>query len=277
MKLPARVALGTMHGKAAAIAPAFARLGITVVVPEGLDTDRFGTFTAEVPRAGTMEEAARAKALAAIAATGCAVGIASEGAYGPHPVIPFLAFGGELILWHDAATGHEIVERLTDASPVYDHAEGAQISNFERFLGRIRFPETAVIVAPAGQREAPVAKGITDKAALAQAIALARSANGQAFVQTDMRAHMNPQRMEVIARLAQKLADRLACPCPDCGALGWGMLRPERGMPCADCGAPTQGVRSEIHGCTLCGAEICLARPDGLTAADPGSCAFCNP
>ncbi|NHB77752.1 hypothetical protein [Rhodobacter calidifons] len=63
MSLPGRVALGTMHGKAAAIAPPLARLGIAVVVPEGLDTDRFGTFTGEVPRAGGMVEAARAKAL----------------------------------------------------------------------------------------------------------------------------------------------------------------------------------------------------------------------
>jgi len=50
MSLPERVALGTMHGKAAAIAPPLARLGIALVVPEGLDTNRFGTFTGEVPR-----------------------------------------------------------------------------------------------------------------------------------------------------------------------------------------------------------------------------------
>ena len=42
--LPSRVALGTMHGKAVVIAPPLSALGIGVVVPEGLDTDRFGTF-----------------------------------------------------------------------------------------------------------------------------------------------------------------------------------------------------------------------------------------
>jgi len=79
MTLPDRAALGTMHGKAAAIVPPLARLGITLVVPKRLDTDRFGTFTAEVPRKGTMDDAARTKARAAIAATGLPVGIASEG------------------------------------------------------------------------------------------------------------------------------------------------------------------------------------------------------
>ena len=53
MSLPERVALGTMHGKAAAIAPPLARLGIALVVPEGLDTNRFGTFTGETPRHGS--------------------------------------------------------------------------------------------------------------------------------------------------------------------------------------------------------------------------------
>ena len=51
-----------MHDKAAAIAPPPARLGLAVAAPEGLDTDRFGTFTGAVPRAGNMVESARAKA-----------------------------------------------------------------------------------------------------------------------------------------------------------------------------------------------------------------------
>ena len=79
MTLPARVALGTMHGKEAALAPPLAALGIGLVTP-AMDTDRFGTFTAETPRAGSMEEAARAKAQAAMAATGRDFGIGSEGA-----------------------------------------------------------------------------------------------------------------------------------------------------------------------------------------------------
>lgn len=79
MTLPTRAALGTMHGKEAALAPPLSVLGITLIRPE-IDTDRFGTFTAEMPRSGTMADAARAKAKAAIAATGLSVGLASEGA-----------------------------------------------------------------------------------------------------------------------------------------------------------------------------------------------------
>lgn len=276
MTLPDRVALGTMHGKAAAIAPPLARLGIAVEVPAGLDTDRFGTFTGEVPRAGTMVEAARAKAKTAIAASGLRVGLASEGAYGPHPVVPFLARGLELLLWHDSGTGQEIVETLTDDTPAYDQAEVTAPADCDAFLARIGFPATAVVVAPAADPARPVAKGIRDRTALDAALQLVW-ATGPARITTDMRAHMNPRRMATIARLAARFAERLGQTCPACGAPGWGRLRQVPGLPCACCGGPSLLAQGEVHGCTACGAERLVGRDDGQTAADPGHCPECNP
>ena len=276
MSLPGRVALGTMHGKAAAIAPPLARLGITVVVPEGLDTDRFGTFTGEVPRAGSMVEAARAKAEAAIAATGLPVGLASEGAYGPHPVVPFLARGLELLLWRDSRTGQEIVETLVDEAPVYDHADVAGPGECAAFLDRIGFPSAAVILAPAAEAHRPLAKGIRDRLALDAALRAAW-VTGPVRIATDMRAHMNPRRMDMIAQLAARFADRFGRRCPACGAPGWGRIRSEPGLPCDGCGGPSILVRGEVHGCTVCGVERFVPRPDGLITADPACCPVCNP
>ena len=274
-RLPERVALGTMHGKEAAIAPALAPLGIALVVPGGLDTDRFGTFTGEIARAGGMIEAARAKARAAIAATGLGTGLASEGAYGPDPALPFVARGVEVMLWHDATTGHEVIERLIDDAPCFDRAEVRDMAGAEAFLARIGFPATAVIVARAGAPGGPVAKGLRDPGRLRAAIAAAGP--GPALLETDMRAHMNPRRMGMIATLAQRLAARLGQTCGTCGAPGWGLIGTEAGLPCADCGAPTALVAETIHGCTACGARTRTPRPDGRRHADPAVCAFCNP
>jgi len=268
MTLPARAALGTMHGKEAAIAPPLSTLGITLTVAP-IDTDRFGTFTAETPRAGSMEDAARAKAIAAIEATGLPVGIASEGAYGPHPYLPFAPLGQELILWRDARTGQEIIERSRDTRPLYDQTEAATPAEADAFLARVNFPTTAVIVAP-GPKAAPIAKGIRDRAALAEAM----RATPRAFLQTDMRAHMNPRRMEVIAALATRLALRLSAACPACDAPGWGLLRSDPGLPCSDCGTPTRLPVLDIHGCTACGHETAQQRQG---AADPAHCPYCNP
>ena len=276
--LPPRVALGTMHGKAAVIAPPFSALGVMIEVPEGLDTDRFGTFSGEVARVGTMEQAARAKARAAIDQTGLRVGLASEGAYGPHPVVPFLAIGQEMLLWHEADTGREIVEMLRDDRPTYDQALVASVEEARSFLARIAFPLVAVVVATEGASR-PVAKGLTDPRVVEEAVAeaIARSESGRARLVTDMRAHLNPRRMDVIGDLARRLAARLACPCPACGAPGWGRLRLEAGLPCGDCGTATGLIRDEILGCTACGAEAAQSFPGAADWADPGHCPICNP
>jgi len=268
MTLLRRAALGTMHGKEAAIAPPLATLGIALTVAP-IDTDRFGTFTAETPRTGSMEDAARAKALAAIEATGLPVGIASEGAYGPHPYLPFTPLGQELILWHDARTGQEIIERQIDPRPLYDQTEAATLEDAEPFLTRIRFPQTAVIVAPTASA-APLAKGVRDRDTLQTVM----RGLPRAFLQSDMRAHMNARRMEVIAALATRLAVRLSAPCPRCAAPGWGLLRSDPGLPCSDCGTSTGLTAQDIHGCTACRHEIAQPRTG---TADPAYCPICNP
>lgn len=265
-----------MHGKAAAIAPPLAALGIAVIVPEGLDTDAFGTFTGERPRVGTMLDAARAKARGAILATGLPVGLASEGAYGPHPAVPFLAQGRELLLWLDSRTGQEIVELLTDPAPRYDQVEVATPAEAREFLARIGFPDTAVVVARASDRNGPIAKGLRDRDELLRILAAATS-DGPAVLQTDMRAHLNPRRMIMIGRLAEQLAARLARSCPHCGAPGWGFLRHGPAMPCAWCNGPTLSPGGEVHGCTACCEESLVPRQDGRIEADPGSCPLCNP
>jgi hypothetical protein len=93
-----RIALATMHGKDSAIAPPLRlRVGADLVVPVGLDTDALGTFTGEIERKGTMREVAIAKARLGMVATGLQLGLASEGSYGPHSSVPFMAAGVELL------------------------------------------------------------------------------------------------------------------------------------------------------------------------------------
>jgi len=74
--------VGTKHGKHRQIAPAFsAVLGATVTAAAGVDTDRFGTFTGEVPRTLSPRDTAVAKARLAVAVSDIPYGLASEGSY----------------------------------------------------------------------------------------------------------------------------------------------------------------------------------------------------
>jgi hypothetical protein len=81
-----------MHGKEQAIAPVLKEsLDLYIEVPPEFNSDRFGTFTRDIPRAGSQLESARNKALAAMEVTGSDLGLASEGAFGPHPAMPWVA------------------------------------------------------------------------------------------------------------------------------------------------------------------------------------------
>lgn len=278
MALPRQVAMATMHGKEQVLKPPLAAIGIELILPLSLNTDQFGTFTRERPRAGSMLEAARAKAEAAMQETELQAAIASEGAYGPHPTIPFLAAGRELILFVDREQGYEIAEMAIDDRPTFGHCQAASIADPRAFLERIAYPGQGVIVAPVGRLAEPVAKGIRDDRELENAISAAvrLSTQGMAHLETDMRAFMNPRRMEVIGALGAQLASRLATPCPTCHHLGWGKVRTEYGLPCSLCGSPTSLPRRDVYGCVSCDAEEKQELSRGALA-DPTYCPLCNP
>ncbi len=275
--------LATMHGKDEAIAPPFReRLEMTVVVPEGLDTDAFGTFTGDVERPGNMLETARMKANAGLDATGAEIGIASEGAYGPDAAMPFFASGSELIVLIDRTRDIEVAEMLTTPRTNFASVKLSPGALKPAFLERVGFPEHALVAQPNEPKDGepePPRKGIRGKAELIAAIdAMAdASADGKALVQADMRAHRNPTRMHAIAEVAGRLASRLQRHCPDCRTPGVGLVSTRPGLPCSLCTGPTRMMLEEVHGCVKCDYTQSIRRSDGLRYADPVNCDFCNP
>ncbi|MEE4162326.1 MAG: DUF6671 family protein [Woeseiaceae bacterium] len=277
--------LATMHGKEAAVAPPFCELlDVAVRVPDGINTDALGTFTGEIQRPGDMLETARLKAKAGIELTGAALALASEGAYGPHPWLPSLATGVELLLWVDTAIGIEVCEQVPVRQTAYGTLTIRPGDSLDAFLERVDFPRHALAVMPGtpapGTTLLP-AKGLRERAALERAIrtAAAGSEDGQAVVQTDMRAHVNPTRMESIAALARRLATRLISHCEVCDAPGFGIVGQQSGLPCAVCDTPTALAKADIHGCARCDHRTTLprARGDRQGTADPRYCDNCNP
>ncbi len=208
-------------------------------------------------------------------ATGLEIGIASEGSFGPHPALPFVAAGTELLAFVDAGIGLELVVERRSERTNFAHAPARSIDDLTEFLPRTRFPGHALLVRP-NAGDGPIAKGLADEAALARAVeAAARaSTDGLAFVETDMRAHLNPTRMREIRRLGVALARRLRSACPACGAPGWGRVGARAGLPCADCGTPTYAIAADVLGCAACGERREIRRGG---RADPGSCPECNP
>lgn len=274
-------ALATKHHKEQVIGPVLqTTVGLTVFVPDDLDTDCLGTFSGEVERRGTPNEVALRKARLGMAATGLALGLASEGSFGPHPQIPFVAVDHELLAFVDDEIGIEVVEQILSPQTNFAHQAAKTVEDLTEFLTRVDFPSHALIVRPhSGWQPGLLFKGITTVDELRVAVQRCADASGDrlAHVETDMRAHCNPTRQQVLRELALRLGRRLAARCPQCGAPGWGMVDVVRGLPCEWCGGETDLVLREIQGCARCHHRESAPRSDGRHVAAPDYCTWCNP
>lgn len=273
----AAAVLATRHDKLPLIAPAFDLLGLTIEV-EAVDTDSLGTFTGEVERTANQWNTAVAKARLGMQATGATIGIASEGAIGPSPSMPYVISATELIVLVDDELGIVVGETEVLFDIVVGSFDAAPGEPLDDHLRRAEFPEHGLIVMPSVGARSPIHKGIHDRDELDRAIADCAevSTDGRARVMTDLRAHHCPSRRPIIAAAASRLAARLAACCPACATPGWGIVRANRGAPCSACGDEVDIVTGYVEGCQRCPAELALPLP-GRATADPARCPSCNP
>jgi hypothetical protein len=221
-------------------------------------------------------------------ALGLDLGLASEGAFGPHPVVPFLPIGREWLTFVDRRHQLTISEYAISRRTNYSSFKAASPEAALGWLKEVGFPSHAVMVGspsrvPPTSSVPPsvdwLAKAVHSREELARwmAIAAQRSEHGMAWLETDMRAHCNPTRMASIRRLAFQLVRRITASCPACAAPGWGLVRTIGGLPCSRCGSATELLAFEEFGCIRCTYTELHPRQDQLLAADPGHCPYCNP
>ncbi|MGB3294747.1 MAG: DUF6671 family protein [Phormidesmis sp.] len=274
--------IATMHRKEQAIAPLIeSALAVKTLVPPNFNTDSFGTFTREIQRPADQLATARLKAAAALKLTGETLAIASEGSFGPHPQIPFVACGRELVVLCDYQHQLEIVGEVLSTETNYQgqtvHSPQAALA----FAHSIGFPEHGVVVMRAShpQPTESVAKGITAEADLVRAVtvALEQSPERKAHVETDMRALYNPTRMAAITQATQALIEKAQSPCPHCHYPGFWVVQHRPGLPCRLCQAPTLLPLSALSRCQHCQFQQEQPFPDSVQFADPARCFYCNP
>ena len=273
----ASFALLTKHGKDRAIAPRLAdALGATVTVTDAFDTDTLGTFTREIPRFGNQLEAARKKAELAIELTGRPLGLGSEGSFTPGP-FGLGSFNLEVVTLVDRERNLVITGAIRQPG----HHTAGTFESWEalaEFATKAKFPSHALVLRPDDETHPHIRKGLADQDALRAAYdecrALAKA--GAVFAESDLRAHLNPTRMENIGAACDDLIARLMRACPACAAPGFGLAKLETGLPCSWCGEPTNDWKAEEFRCVACTHIESRPRTD-LLKADPGLCPHCNP
>jgi hypothetical protein len=273
------IVLTTHHGKDRALSRVFAAgLGARLQLCDQ-DTDQLGTFSGDIPRLVDAAATCRTKALLGMQATGLRLGLASEASFGPHPAMPMLPVGQELLLFLDQERDLCVLEQRLEWRTNYSHTLLEPGASPEIWLRQVGFPTHGVIARPAEPQPGLLFKGLQRSADLAEVLERCRRADpqGRVWLETDMRANCNPTRMRSIRRLGIALVRRLRTPCPECGSPGWGLLDTKPGLPCSDCGTATELTLCEIWGCEQCGARREQPRGDARLQADPGQCPWCNP
>jgi hypothetical protein len=273
-----RIVLLTQHGKEGVIGSVLGpALGCRVERVGGYDTDRLGTFTRDIPRAGTQIEAARRKARIGMSLSGSPLGLASEGSFGPDPFTGLFPWNREILVFVDDLLGIEVVG-VAQGKAMSSHRVAEDWAAVEAFARNVDFPGHQLVLRPEGQDDPRIHKGIADWPALEAAYTWAarKSASGRVFLEVDSRAHANPTRMDNIRLAAEDLTKKLLSPCPACGLPGFWIVEYIAGLPCGDCGAPTRGIRAEVHGCVKCPHRLTRERTEPVYA-DPGHCDYCNP
>jgi hypothetical protein len=274
--------LATMHGKESVIAPILLEtLQLQIKVPHPFNTDTFGTFTRDVPRPGDQLQTARAKANAILEQFGGAIAIASEGAFGPHPLLPLLPSDREIVLFIDQRYNLEVVGEALSTQTNFNHCTVETLEQALEFADKIGFPQHGLIAMTHTEtkKTAEIIKDITSETRLEQAIfeLKGRSSRGTVHLETDMRAMHNPMRMQVIAEATQNLVQNLLHRCPACQWPNFTIAERKAGLPCGWCGAPTDLIRSVIYHCQHCSFRQESFFLNGQETADPGQCQFCNP
>lgn len=273
--------VATLHGKEQVIGPALMKalrmMGFTAI--DGVDTDRFGAFSGEVIRTVGPMDACRAKAKHGAEVSGLDLIIASEGSFGPYPPAPFVPCDEEILVLYDARDDSFFEHRNVSLRTVYGGEQCTGLGQVSSFAERMKFPVHGLVVR-ANETWAPgdvLKKGIKEYDEL---MAFAHSLidqHGSCWVETDMRAMMNPTRMEVIAETAERFALELATPCPRCRECWFRITEALPGLPCGSCGWPTESVRAYRRSCRSCGHTTDAPRPDGKHHEEPGHCGNCNP
>ncbi len=273
-----KVFFATKHSKETVLKPILAKLGLECIRLD-VDTDRFGTFSGEVERVGNVRETLRLKIDAAAKLNPAArFFLASEGSFGPHPLIGFIPSDHEALLFIDRKLKTEIYVEEISTETNFSEVEFGPRDDLDAFLKQIGFPEHGLIVKPKGNTSV-VFKNLQNIHSVGQAIidSFLASPEAKVILSTDMRANFNPTRMKVIEKAGVKLIEALASLCPACETPGFSISKGIPGLPCEECGLPTRVTKDVIWSCVKCSYTVQKSRPDDLRKISGSNCEFCNP
>ncbi len=233
-------------------------------------TDQFGTFSGTVKRQGTAIENARKKIELGQSADFDGLILASEGSFGPDPVLGFGTLNEEFIVLYDVKNNLELVAVVRSHDTNYHQQTVNTLTELQSFADRTHFPSHSLLVHLPNKILELNASNWNDE--MLQSLF---EHYGKVLVSTDMRAMNNPKRQLVIRSAFSQLIEKMKSTCPNCYTPGFYYTKSIPGLPCAWCGTPTSGWLYRIKTCIRCSYEE--QERNQQNNQDPGYCPSCNP
>ena len=270
--------IATQHGKEKVIAPIFEKtLGVTCVVNHLLDTDSLGTFSGEIERKLDPIATVRQKCLLAATYHNIDLVIANEGSFGSHPTLFFSAADDEFVMLVDLKNNLEIIARELSTTTNFGGENITTQQQLLAFAETSLFPTHALILKSSEKKPAVIYKAIQNENDLLEKFHHLKTTYETLFVETDMRAHLNPSRMKLIEQVTQKLVKKIQSCCPNCKTPGFDIAKVLDGLPCQLCKSPTKSTLAFVYQCKKCAFQTTAKFPHKKQFEDPMYCDFCNP
>jgi hypothetical protein len=269
-----KVIIATKHGKERVIGPLIeSELKAQWMLPKNFDTDALGTFTRERKRRYTQKKTAMKKCKRALRGNDARYAISSEGSFIPHPSIPFVSLDVEVVCFYDKRANRYV---FGESSGIPSHHGSKMVHTVSEgmiFAEDQEFPKYGLIVRPHAKSK-KLEKEIATEESLKKALQQVILKYGSAFLEVDLRAHKNPERMERIKEAAQDCMQNILRICPTCNAYGFSRAEPIRGAKCKLCLMPSDMVKAEMMRCEVCDYS---EERELRSEVSPQFCNYCNP
>lgn len=266
------IAFLTCHRKETVVAPILEKQGFALRLASGFDTDALGTFSGETPRTLTQAQTALKKAQLATELTQSRFGLGSEGSFGPHPQVYLLPWNLEVLALWDRLNEHAVYAIFGTSETNYAAEKVNALEHAMAFAEKAEFPTHGLIMGTPA--DSYFTKGIVDKDEFQDRVIGALQTSSSVWLETDMRAHMNPSRMRTIEHTAEKLSSLLGSYCPQCQLPGYGLTEMVKGAPCEICATPTRIPSAEKWQCLKCNFTELYPLNE---VAPAKNCDLCNP
>lgn len=208
-----KLVIVSSHGEEIYLRPVLEETtGAEIMIITDPELNRPGSVAGDAVTGLGLLETARARCRAVAQMTGESLVMASQGGFGAHPTLGFSPVNEELLLLADFNLDAEYTYKLFSSETNIASNQYYDIQDALFFASMARFPSHGLTVRQAKNDFSEIHKDQKTWNELRNSISYFLNRQGKVFLETDMRASMNPSRGRLIRDVAKRLFETVVEP-----------------------------------------------------------------